>query len=125
MKRIVLSIIILVLLTALCCWSVFAVNSKTDSLTDKIHRVEKTFENNESEKCVKLAEELQEEWEDFMKRAVLINDLGHALNITTSIAEICSFAQSNNEELYAACDCAEAHIRIFKNLQLPTFWQIL
>ena len=125
MKRIVISIIILVLLAALCCWSVFTVNSKTDSFTDKIHEVEKAFENNESEKCVKIAKELRDEWADFMDRAVLVNDLGHALDITSSIAEIYSFAQADNEELYAACDRAEVQIEIFKNMQLPTFWKIL
>lgn len=125
MKRIITSIIILALLSGLCCWSVISVSRKTGSLTDKIHEVEKAFENDESEKCVKIAEELQDEWEDFMDRAVLVNDLGHALDITSSIAEIYSFAQADNEELYAACDRAEVQIEIFKNLQLPTFWKVL
>ena len=60
-----------------------------------------------------------------MNRAVLVNDLGHALDITSSIAEIYSFAQADNEELYAACDRAEVQIGIFKNMQLPTLWKIL
>lgn len=125
MKRIIISIVILALLTGLCGWSVAAVVHKTDSLTDKIHEVEKSYENGDLEKCVKVAEELQNEWEDFMNRAVLINDLGHALDITSSIAEIYSFALADNEEVYAACDRAEVQISIFKNMQLPTFWKIL
>lgn len=125
MKRIIISIFILALLSGLCCWSVISVSCKTDSLTDKIHEVEKSFENDESEKCVKFARELQDEWENFMKRAVLVNDLGHALDITSSIAEIYSFAQADNEELYAACDRAEVQIEIFKNLQIPTLWKVL
>ena len=125
MKRIIISIVILALLTVLCGWSVFVVDDKTDSLTDKIHEVEKAFENKESEKCVEIAKELQDEWEDFMDHAVLVNDLGHALDITSSIAEIYSFALADNEEVYAACDRAEVQIEIFKNLQLPTFWKIL
>lgn len=125
MKRIITSIVILTLLAGLCCWSVAAVICKTDGFTDKIHEVEKAFENDESDQCVKAAKELQDEWENFMNRAVLVNDLGHALDITSSIAEIYSFAQAGNEELYAACDRAEVQIEIFKNLQLPTFWKIL
>ena len=125
MKRIVTSIVILALLTGLCVWSVFTVHSKTDSLLDKIHAVEKAFEDKDSENCIKLADELQEEWKDFMDRSILINDLGHALDITSSIAEIRSFAEADNEELYASCDRAEVQIEIFKNLQLPTLWKIL
>lgn len=125
MKRIITSIVILALLAGLCVWSVFTVNIKTGALTDKIHEIEQAFEDKDSENCIKLADELQEYWKDFMDRSVLINDLGHALDITSSIAEIRSFAEADNEELYAACDRAEVQIEIFKNLQLPTFWKIL
>lgn len=125
MKRIVISIVILALIAVMCGWSVFAVKRKMSSLDDKIEEVEEAFENGESEKCVKAAEELEEEWKSFMERAVLINDLGHALDITSSIAEINSFAQAENEELYAACDRAETQIEIFENLQIPTLWKIL
>ena len=125
MKRIIISIVILAVMSGMCCWSVFGVIAKTDSLTDKIHSIEKAFEDDDTEKCVDTAEELQDEWEDFMNRAILVNDLGHALDITSSIAEIYSFAQAGNEELYAACDRAEVQIEIFKNMQLPTLWKIL
>lgn len=125
MKRIILSIVILLMLAVMCGWSVFAVKFKMSSLDDKIEEVEEAFENGDSEKCIKAAEELEDEWKTFMERAVLINDLGHALDITSSIAEIYSFAQAENEELYAACDRAEAQIEIFENLQIPTLWKIL
>ena len=60
-----------------------------------------------------------------MNRAVLVNDLGHALDITSSVAEILSFAQAENEELYASCDRAEVQVEMFKNMQKPTLWKIL
>lgn len=125
MKRIAISIVILSLIAGMCGWSVFAVKCKMSSLEDKIEEVEEAFEKGDSEKCVKAAEELEEEWKEFMESAVLINDLGHALDITSSIAEINSFAQAENEELYAACDRAEVQIEIFENLQIPTIWKIL
>ncbi len=125
MKRIIVSIIILIVMSGMCCWSVFSVSAKTDSLLEKVHDVEKAFEDNDIDKCTEVAGELQDEWEEFMNRAILVNDLGHALDITSSIAEIYSFAQAENEELYAACDRAEVQIEIFKNMQLPTFWKIL
>lgn len=125
MNRIIMSIVILAVMAGMCCWSVFGVIKKTDSLLEKVHTVENAFENDDTEKCTEIAEELQNEWEEFMNRAILVNDLGHALDITSSIAEIYSFAQAENEELYAACDRAEAQIELFKNMQLPTLWKIL
>lgn len=125
MKRIIISVVILLLLAVMCTWSVFAVKCKTDTLNDMIEQVEKAFESGDSEKCVKAASALEEEWQDFMSRAILVNDLGHAIEITSSIAEIYSFAQEQNEELYAACDRAEAQIAIFEKMQIPTLWKIL
>lgn len=125
MKRIVISIVILVCLAGLCVFSVAAVEYKRNSLTDKIHEVEKAFQSSDTDKCVTAAKELQDEWKKFMNCAVLVNDLGHALDITSSIAEIYSFAQAENEEIYAACDRAEVQIEVFRTMQLPTFWNIL
>ena len=56
---------------------------------------------------------------------MLINDLGHSLEITSAIAQVYSFAQEGNEELYSACDCAQALIELFRDKQTPTFWKIL
>lgn len=126
MKRIVISIVILSLIAGLCCWSVVKVISKTDGFTDKVRTIENACEDGDNDTCVRVAEELQNEWLDFMNKSVLINDLGHALDITTSIAEIYSFSLSENqEEIYAACDRAEMQLGIFKMMQLPTLWKIL
>ena len=125
MKRIIISIVILAIITGLSIWSVIAVNAKTDSLLNKINETEKAFEDEDTEKCVQTAQELQDEWEEFMNRAVLVNDLGHALDITSSVAEILSFAQAENEELYASCDRAEVQVEMFRNMQKPTLWKIL
>lgn len=126
MKRIVISIVILSLIAGLCGWSVVEVIGKTESFAEKVRTVEKACEDGDNDTCVEVAEELQNEWLNFMNKSVLINDLGHALDITTSIAEIYSFALSDNQdEIFAACDRAETQLDIFKTMQLPTLWKIL
>lgn len=126
MKRIVLSIVILAVIALLCCWSVFEVNRKTDGFLEKVHSVENAYQNGDTDTVKQVAEELQNDWQAFMNKSVLINDLGHALDITTSTAEIYSFALSENEEeVYAACDRAETQLIIFKTMQMPTLWKIL
>ncbi len=125
MNRIIISIVILAVMSACCFASVGYVNSFSDKLCDKINEVEKAFEEHDKEKSSKAAEELQNEWNSFMDMAIFVNDLGHALEITSSIAEVYSFAQEQNEELYAACDRAQAQIEMFRNMQSPTFWKIL
>lgn len=125
MNRIIISIVILCVMSVGCFASVGAVDAFTDKLCDKIDEVEKAFEEKDKEKSSKAAEELQNEWNGFLDTAILVNDLGHALEITSSIAEIYSFAQEQNEELYAACDRAQAQIEMFRDMQTPTLWKIL
>lgn len=125
MSRIIISIVILAVMTAGCLYSVKAVGDFSDEMIGKIHSVEQAFENSDKEKCSAEAKQLRDDWKNFMDRAILVNDLGHAIEITSSVAEIYSFAQEENEELYAACDRAEAQIEMFKSMQVPTIWKIL
>lgn len=126
MRRIVLSIVILAVIALLCCWSVFEVNRKTDGFLEKVRSVEDAYQNGDTDAAAEVAGELQNDWDAFMDKSVLINDLGHAVEITTSIADIYSFALSENEEeVYAACDRAEVQLDIFKTMQMPTLWKIL
>ena len=125
MNRIIVSIVILIVMAVGCFWAVGYVDSFSGKLLDKIDQVEQAFVDNDTERSSKAAEELQDEWHRFMEFAVLINDLGHSLEITSAIAQVYSFAQEGNEELYAACDCAQALIEVFRDMQTPTLWKIL
>lgn len=125
MNRIIISIVILAVMSAGCFASVGYVDSFTDKMCAKIDEVEQAFVEKDKERSSKAAEELQNEWNGFLDMAVLVNDLGHSLEITSSIAEVYSFAQEQNEELYAACDRAQAQIKMFRDMQTPTLWKIL
>ncbi|MGN1120547.1 MAG: DUF4363 family protein [Oscillospiraceae bacterium] len=125
MKRFVISIVLLVVMSAGCVWSVYEVNSVSEKLSQMVSDTEDAFERGDDKACVEAAKKLQDEWNSFMDLSILINDLGHALEITSSISEIYSFAQEGNEELYASCDRAQAQIEMFRKMQLPTFWKIL
>lgn len=125
MNRIITSVVILIVMAVGCFWTVGYVDSFTDKLLDKIDEVEQAFSGNDTERSSKAAAELQDEWDDFMDLAILTNDLGHSLEITSAIAQVNSFAQEGNEELYAACDCAQALIEVFRDTQTPTLWKIL
>lgn len=125
MGRLIISICLLAVMSAGCFWSVFEVNRRTDELSDMVSQTEQAFVDGNKEKCISAAEKLRKQWDRFVDVGILVNDLGHAVEITSSIAEINSFAQEQNEELYAACDRAQAQIKLFKDMQTPTIWKIL
>lgn len=125
MNRLITSIAILVVMSAGCIASVIWVNTFTERLNGYIQEVEQAFTDKDTEKSAKAAQNLQKEWDKFINCSIFVNDLGHAVEITSSIAEVYSFAQEANEELYASCDRVEAQIKLFKQMQTPTLWKIL
>ncbi|MCH5196916.1 MAG: DUF4363 family protein [Oscillospiraceae bacterium] len=125
MKRIVISAVILVVMSVGCFYSVSVSCDFTDKLIEQIHEIEDSFEKNDIEAANNAAKRLNEEWGEFVDFAILINDLGLAVDITSSLAEIQSFAEDANDEIYASCDRAEAQIDLFRDMQMPTLWKIL
>ena len=125
MKRIVISCIILAVMSVGCFYSVEVLCDFTEKLIAQIHEIEDSFEKNDIEAANNAAKRLNEEWAEFVDFSILINDLGLAAEITSSIAEIQSFAEDNNDEIYASCDRAEAQIDLFRDMQMPTLWKIL
>lgn len=125
MNRLGVSIGILSVMAAGCTASVLATIHITARMSEQVDIVEQAFTAGDTERCVSAAKELTHIWDDMMHYSILINDLGHAVEITSSIAEIQSFAEDNNEEIYASCDRAQAQIEMFRDMHIPTFWKII
>lgn len=125
MNRLIVSIVLLAAMSIGAFAAVGVVNSAVDEMTAAVDETEKAFEDGDSDRCVKSADHLRELWDNFRGYGIFVNDLGHAIEITSSIAEIKSFAVEENDEIYAACDRAQALLDMFKDMQQPTFWKIL
>lgn len=125
MNRIITSIVILAILAAGSFAAVAEVCSFTDRISGEIDVIEQAFTEKDSEKCVNAAKELQKDWDGFTDFSILIFDAGQALEITSSIAEIVSFAEDDNDEIYASCDRAQAQIALFRASHTPSVWKIL
>ncbi len=125
MNRLGVSIGILSVMAAGCTASVMVTSHITGLMSEQVDIVEQAFEAGDTQRCISAAQELSRIWDDMMYYSILINDPGHAVEITSSIAEIQSFAEDGNDEIYASCDRAQAQIEMFRDMQLPTFWKIL
>lgn len=125
MNRIIISIVILAVMSVGCFAGYGYVSSFSAKMISKIDEVEDAFEKGDMERTVSAAKELQDDWNRFLNYAVLVNDLGHAIEITSTVTQVYAFAQEGNEELYASCDCAQALIELFREMQTPTLWKIL
>lgn len=125
MNRLAVSISILAVMAAGCTAATLATSAITKDMSAHIDLVEESFQRGEYERSAEYAKQLQGMWQDMMYYSILINDLGHAVEITSSLAEIVSFAEDENDELYASCDRAQAQIKMLRDTQTPTLWKIL
>ncbi len=125
MNRFIVSIVLLAVMAAGCFYSVYATTQRTDRLSSLVDKVEEYHTNGDNENALKYARELQQSWDRILHYSILVNDLGHAMEITSCIAEITSFAEEGDDELYAACDRTQAQLELFREMQTPTLWKIL
>lgn len=125
MNRLITSIILLAAMTAGCFYSVYATSQNTERLSQLVDMVEQSHTDGNTEQAKQYAFQLQEEWDRILHYSILVNDLGHAMEITSCIAEITSFAEEGDDEIYAACDRAQAQLELFREMQTPTLWKIL
>lgn len=125
MNRIITSVIILAAMCVICFSMVGVVDRFADGLLARIDEVEKAYGEGDIARSAEAAKQLRDDWHKFLDYSLLVNDLGHALEITSAVAQVYSFAQDGNEELYSACDNAQALIEVFRDTQTPTFWKIL
>ena len=125
MNRFIVSVVLLTSMAAGCFYSVWLTAQHTDRLSGLIDMVEQYHTDSDDENALKYAQELKSSWDQILHYSILINDLGHAMEITSCIAEITSFAGEGDDELYAACDRAQAQLELFRQMQTPTLWKIL
>lgn len=125
MNRFIVSVVLLTSMAAGCFYSVWLTAQHTDRLSGLIDMVEQYHTDSDDENALKYAQELKSSWNQILHYSILINDLGHAMEITSCIAEITSFAEEGDDELYAACDRAQAQLELFRQMQTPTLWKIL
>lgn len=125
MNRLIVSIILLAVMSAGCIYSVVAAVSCTNQLSGYVDEIEKAHSDGDTDRAVEYARKLHDSWDSILHYSILVNDLGHATEITSCIAEVSSFAQSGDDELYAACDRAQAQLELFREMQTPTIWKIL
>ena len=125
MNRFIVSVVLLTSMAAGCFYSVWLTAQHTDRLSGLIDMVEQYHTDSDDENALKYAQELKSSWDQILHYSRLINDLGHAMEITSCIAEITSFAEEGEDELYAACDRAQAQLELFRQMQTPTLWKIL
>lgn len=125
MNRLILSIVLLAAMAAGCFYSVYLTTQHTDELSGLIDQVEQAHSDGDDKSALEYAEQLHSSWNSILHYSILVNDLGHAMEITSCIAEIASFAEEGDDELYAACDRAQAQLELFREMQTPTLWKIL
>lgn len=110
---------------ALCIFALLALKSEVYELIDKVDKIAESYNNDDKETAAKLAEELDSHWSEFTHSSILINDLGHAVEISASLSGIAAYAELEDDELISKCVTAKNLLELFYTTQVPTIFNIL
>ncbi|MDE6501631.1 MAG: DUF4363 family protein [Ruminococcus sp.] len=125
MTRIKISIVILCLLVGLSIFFAVWINNRCGYMLDEITYICQLLDNDETEKAVKRAETLDNEWNDFRKKATIMLKNDELTEIDCISAGIPYLIENDNNESYARLMEFQHMLTMLKSGEVPTITRIL
>ena len=126
MKRIYISLILLIVSTLIGAFEIGFINAKSDSFISKIEATDKLMHKNNFEDAVKHCKETEKQWEDIAEiiDMVLIHD--YVDEIGDSISKMRSYAENRSVDMYFAESTAtKKGLALIKENEYPNLNNIL
>ena len=125
MKRIVLSVVIIVIIIAFGVFSLIYTSAVTGAISDDLEQVRSGFLSGDLEAARAAAERVNERWENFCEIHFLTADNEHSLEITMTAKRIESLLEREDEEALTECEVMKELVRVYEREQMPGFMNIL
>ncbi len=125
MKRLIISCVILVGLTALAVTSFFFVTGSAEDIIGKVELVEKSYKKGDYDKALLVANEAKLDWNKFYKHRHLIVDKEHVVEITSILSRLSTLAKEKSPDLTIECESAITMLTLFRDKQGLDLYNIL
>ena len=125
MKRIVLCLLMVGIMTATAITGLFCTESAVRDCRRFTAEIKEAFEAGDIQRAQKCAEELERRWSSFSELHIFIIDGGHALEISNVISRISAMVKAENEELPVECASADKLLELLGSEQRPDFFNII
>ena len=119
MKRLLGCVAITVLLIAFSVYGYFCSQNVSEEISVILSQVTDSFENEDYEKAISLANSAREKWYSLSENTVFVEDTECDNEITMSLAKICEMAEQESDDIYAECSVVKALLRTYVLRQQP------
>lgn len=126
MKRLIIAFLLILIVTGLCSFE-FMLNTRESELaSESIKKAQQLIKDSKTDEAIKTMEELKENWEKNVESMLIFISHQRPDEICENIAVAESYLKSGElPEFYAECKRIENELEHFRDLEIPTFSNIL
>lgn len=126
MKRLIIAFVLILIVAGLCSFE-FMLNTRESELaSESIKKSQQLIKDKKIDEAIKTIEELKESWEKNVESMLIFISHKRPDDICENIAVAESYLKSGEfPEFYAECKRIENELKHFRDLEIPTFSNIL
>lgn len=124
MSRLKISIVLMTIILGFCIFSVCKVNKYGRQLIEIVDNITYSLENNETEKALAEAEDMNLYWDKLRKKSSMLVQNEKLLSIESSITRIVPYIEADSDELMAELESVRKNIMWLCSSEIPYFRNI-
>lgn len=124
MSRLKISIVLMTVILGFCIFSVCKVNKYGKQLIEIVDNITYSLENNETEKALAEAEDMNIYWDKLRKKSSMLVQNEKLLSIESSITRIVPYIEADSDELMAELETVRKNIMWLCSSEIPYFRNI-
>lgn len=124
MSRLKISIVLMTIILGFCIFSVCKVNKYGRQLIEIVDNITYSLENNETEKALAEAENMNLYWDKLRKKSSMLVQNEKLLSIESSITRIVPYIEADSDELMAELESVRKNIMWLCSSEIPYFRNI-
>lgn len=124
MSRLRISIALMFIILGFCIFSVCKINKYGRELIETINQITYLLENDETEKAVAEAEEMNIYWDKLRDKSSMLVQNEKLLSIESSITRIVPYIEADSDELMAELETVKKNIIWLCSSEIPYFYNI-
>lgn len=124
MSRLRISVALMTVILAFCIFSVCKVNKYGKELIEIIDSITYSLENNETEKALAEAEDMNVYWDKLRNKSSMLVQNEKLLSIESSITRIVPYIEADSDELMAELETVRKNVIWLCSSEIPYFRNI-
>lgn len=126
MKRVIIAVVLILIVAGLCTFEYTLNTTETNHTSEALEKAQMLLKNGKADEAEQTIKSLRENWERNVESMLIFVSHGKPDEICENLAVAESYLKSREiPEFYAECKRVENELKHFRDLEIPTFNNIL